>query len=228
MKKEQYLRVEFHCHITTYSFDSSNRLPQILELARERGIDRLAITDHNTIRGALKAKELDPELVIIGEEIMTPKGEIIAYFLEEEVPAYRHPRETLEMLQAQGAFISIPHPMDRLRHGWSLHDLEQVLPFIDAIEVFNARCLHGGINQRAQAFAEEHNLAGTVGSDAHSPVELGLATMLLPPFDSADGLRAVIRQGIPETRLLSPADHFKASALIALGKIMPWNWPRHT
>ena len=64
-KKEELMRVEFHCH-TAISRDSSNRLPQLLRVARQRGLDRLAITDHNTIVNALKAKEMEPELVIIG------------------------------------------------------------------------------------------------------------------------------------------------------------------
>ncbi|HEY60866.1 MAG TPA: PHP domain-containing protein [Anaerolineae bacterium] len=220
---EKILRVEFHCH-TVYSMDSSNHLPQLLKLAHERGIDRLVITDHNTIRGALRAKEMDPELVIIGEEIMTPKGELIAYFLTEEVPAHLSPIETIERLRKQDAFISVPHPFDMLRHGWHTQDLLDILPMVDAIEVFNSRCLSTGINERARTFAEEHDIPGTVGSDAHSLVELGLATMLLPFFETADGLRKVIRQGKARTCLLSPLDHLKASTSIVMGKIMPWNW----
>ena len=206
--------------------DSSNHLPQLLQLAHERVIDRLAITDHNTIRGALKAKEMDPELVIIGEEIMTPKGELIAYFLTEEVPAHLSPTETVERLRKQDAFISIPHPFDLLRHSWHMQDLLDILPMVDAIEVFNSRCLSAGINERARTFAENHDIPGTVGSDAHSLGELGLATMLLPPFLTAEDLRKVIRQGEVRTRLLSPLDHLKASTSIVMGKILSQNWDK--
>ena len=220
MFEEKKLRVEFHCH-TVYSFDSSNHLQQLLQVAKKRDIQRLAITDHNTIEGALEAKKMDPELIIVGEEIVTTKGEMIGYFLQEEVPAYLSLQQTIEMLRTQNAFISIPHPLDQMRRGWNIPDLLEILPQIDAIEVFNARCLHDSINQRTQAFADEHNLAGIVGSDAHSLDELGLATMLLPHFEDADGLREVIRQGIAETHLLSAVDHFKASASIALEKFKP-------
>ena len=79
------IRAEFHCH-TVYSHDSSNRIPQLAAAAREQGISRLAITDHNTIRGALIAKELDPLLVIVGEEILTEQGELLAYYVQEEIP----------------------------------------------------------------------------------------------------------------------------------------------
>ena len=69
-KKEGWITVEFHCH-TDYSRDSSNRIPALIAAARARGIDKLAITDHNTIAGALVAKELAPDLIIVGEEILT-------------------------------------------------------------------------------------------------------------------------------------------------------------
>ena len=75
-KEEKWLRVEFHCH-TAITRDSSNRLPRLLQIAHERGLDRLAITDHNTIANALRAKEMDPELVIVGEEIKTTCGELL-------------------------------------------------------------------------------------------------------------------------------------------------------
>ena len=85
MNGQELIRAEFHCH-TVFSHDSSNRLQQLLQAAEERGIRRLAITDHNTIQGALLAKEMDPERVVVGEEILTDRGELLAYFLNEAVP----------------------------------------------------------------------------------------------------------------------------------------------
>ncbi len=134
------ITAEFHCH-TVYSHDSSNRVPQLLAEARRRGLGRLAITDHNTLEGALKAKELDPELVIVGEEILTSKGELLAYYLSEAIPKGLSPMQTIERLKAQGAFIAIPHVFDLRRHGWRMQDLLEILPYVDALEVFNARCL---------------------------------------------------------------------------------------
>ena len=216
-----FIIAEFHCH-TVYSNDSSNRIQPLIGAARERGIDRLAVTDHNTIRGALIAKELAPDLVIIGEEILTTGGELLGYYLTEEIPAGLSPMETIERLKAQNAFIAIPHPMDRLRHGWDMEDLLEVLPYVDALEIFNARCLHPRLNQRAEAIAEERGIPGIAGSDAHSLVELGLATMHLPVFDNAEEMRAAVRAGEIDGRLLSPLDHFKASLQIGLGRLNPF------
>lgn len=193
-------RVEFHCH-SRYSPDSLSSARGLIDAARERGVDRLVITDHNTIRGALAAKALDPERIIVGEEILTQRGELLAAFVSEEVPAMLDPQEAIQRLRQQGAFISVSHPFDRARSGWEIQDLAAIAPQVDAIEVFNARCLHPSLNEQAAAFAQEHRLAGTVGSDAHTLAELGGATLWLPPFANADELRQAIRSGQAEARL---------------------------
>jgi len=219
-KPKKLITAEFHCH-TVYSFDSSNRVDALVGAARERGIERLAITDHNTIEGALRAKALAPELVIVGEEVLTERGELIAYYVKEEVPKGLAVGETLQRLKAQGAFISIPHPFDLRRHGWPLEELIELLPEVDALEVFNARCLRRVYNDKALAFARERGIPMLAGSDAHSLVELGLAVTRLPAFNSAEELRAVVLEVEISGRMLSVADHFKASALIGLSKFIP-------
>jgi predicted metal-dependent phosphoesterase TrpH len=214
------IKAEFHSH-TVYSHDSSNRIPQLLAAARECGIGRLAITDHNSIQGALRAKELDPELVVVGEEILTKKGEILAYYASEEVPGWLSPMETINRLKSQGAFIAVPHVFDRRRHGWLINDLLEILPYVDALEVFNARCLAGTINRQGREFAEARSIPMIAGSDAHSLVELGLATLSLPEFNSPDELREALKTAVITGHLLSPMDHFKASAMIGLGRLNP-------
>ncbi len=217
----ELIRAEFHCH-TVCSHDSSNRIPQLVAAARASGLSRLAITDHNTIRGALQARELDPELVIMGEEILTVQGELLAYYVQEEIPKGLSAFETITRLKEQGAFIAIPHVFDLRRHGWRMADLQEILPDVDALEVFNARCLSGGINSRALAFAQERNLPMFAGSDAHSLVELGLGSVLLPGFNSPNELRRALKSAVIEGRLVSPLEHFKASTLIGFGRLKKW------
>lgn len=195
-----WLKVEFHCH-SIYSKDSLVPIPALLEAARRKDIDRIVITDHNTIQGALAAKALEPERVIVGEEVLTDQGELLAVFVREELPKGLPALEAIDRLRKQGAFISVSHPFDLRRHGWRLENLLTILPYVDAIETFNARCLGAAINEAAQRFALEHNLAGTVGSDAHSIWELGNASLNVPLFEDPEGLRAVIRQARPDTRL---------------------------
>ena len=193
-------KIEFHCH-TIYSKDSLVSPLHLIETCRKKGIDRVIITDHNSIAGAVEAQKIAPDLVIIGEEIMTTKGEILAAFVSEEIPVGMSPQETIARLREQGAFISISHPFDFTRSGhWQEADLLEILPQIDAIETFNARCLLPRMNRQAQEFAGQHGIASTVGSDAHTLFELGRATLMLPQFKSGSELRAVIQQGIPQMR----------------------------
>jgi predicted metal-dependent phosphoesterase TrpH len=187
------ISLETHCH-THASKDSLTRPADLITVARHKGIDRVVITDHNSIAGAREAQAMDPELIIIGEEIMTTKGEILAAFVQEEIPARLSPQETIKLLKEQGAFISVSHPFDELREGgWMENDLLEILPLVDAIEVYNSRCMFPRFNHRAREFAEKHNLAATVGSDAHAAFEVGRSLLLLDQFTGAEGLRKVVR-----------------------------------
>src|ERR1041385_4023423 len=178
------LNIEFHCH-TIYSKDSLTPPAKLVAACRRKGIDRVVVTDHNTIAGAREAQKLDPKLVIVGEEIMTTKGEILAAFVSEEIPKGLTPQETIRRLRNQGAFISVSHPFDRLRKGaWQEVDLLEILPEVDAIEVYNSRCMNPRFNRDARQFAEKHDIAGTVGSDAHVTFELGQSLMSLKSFES--------------------------------------------
>lgn len=207
---KHHLKVEFHCH-TCYSKDSLVELEDLIATARRVGLDRVVVTDHNTIRGALKARELAPDLIIVGEEILTTQGELLAFFIEQEIPKMLEPEDAIERLRAQGAFISVSHPFDRRRYGWAQADLERITPLVDAIEVFNSRCQVRILNRMALAYAEKHHLAGTVGSDAHTLNELGRSLLELLPFNSADELRQVLPQARAVTQLSSPFIHISST-----------------
>ena len=211
------LVVEFHSH-TIYSRDSLTRPERLVETCRRRGIDRVVVTDHNTIAGALAAQKLNPERVIVGEEILTTRGEILAAFVTEAVPAGLEPREVIHRLREQGAFISLAHPFDPLREHWSLSEVLEMIPLLDAIEVFNARALWPWANRRARDFAREYGLPGTVGSDAHAAFELGRALMTLPQFDGAEELRKAIVQARVEIRR-SPLHSYFSSRYASLHKL---------
>ena len=201
------ISVEFHCH-TYASKDSLTRPADLIAMARRKGIDQVIVTDHNSIAGAREAYGIDPELVIVGEEIMTTKGEILAAFVKEEVPPGLTPLETINILKEQGAFISVSHPFDELRKGgWMEHDLLEILPLVDAIEVYNSRCMLPRFNRRAELFAQKHNIAGTVGSDAHAAFEVGRSLLLLDQFTGPDEMRKVIRRGIPKVKWSPPWFH---------------------
>ncbi len=202
------LRVEFHCH-TIFSPDSLSRPEDILTVCRRRGIDRLVITDHNTIAGALAAQALDPDRVIVGEEIMTTEGELLAAFVKEEIPPGLAPLEAIARLREQDAFISVSHPFDHWRKGhWKLPHLLEIIPLVDAIETFNARSMWPTANRQAKDFARQENIPATVGSDAHALFEIGKATMILPDFNDAESLRQSLPHAQYKTSLSAYWVHF--------------------
>ena len=176
-------KVDLHSH-TIYSKDCLARPEDAIARARSIGLDKLAITEHNNLAGALRAKELAPDLIIVGEEIMTTHGELIAYFVQEEVPRDLSPQETIRRLREQGAVISIPHPLDSLRNSaMGMANVLEVIDQVDALEVRNARCVRPQDNLAALALAQERGLLTTAGSDAHIPFELGHCYMEMPEFE---------------------------------------------
>lgn len=206
-------RADLHTH-TWASWDCKTDPAALVDRAREIGLNKIAVTDHNTIEGALAAQRLAPDLVIVGEEIATETGgELIAYFVSEAVPKGLPVAETLRRLRAQGALVSVSHPLDSLR-GSALGE-RLVLEFIeqvDALEVFNARCLRAEDNRRAAELARRHGKMGTAGSDGHTLRELGAGYLTLPPFkSSADALRLSLTRGTPGGQLSGLWPHFAST-----------------
>lgn len=188
----EHIKADLHLH-THYSVDSLTKVDRLIRTGKERGLGKIAVTDHNEIQGALEAQVLAPDYVIVGEEVMSTSGEILGYFLQERIPARLSPRETIERMREQNAFISIPHPFDPFRSDWKREELIELAPFVDAVEGFNARCFTRRMNSMAQDFAKAQGLAMTAGSDGHWHREAGNAYLVLPDFFSADELRSAIR-----------------------------------
>jgi len=178
------MKYDLHIH-SEFSSDGTLSLEEIVELAKKRGLDGIAITDHNTVKGGLEAKkyETDDFEIIIGAEVMTERGEVTGLFLSREVAA-RDFRSVVADIRSQGGIVVIPHPFDRLRKS-AFHPLAKDAEWIDAIEVFNARCVFSKDNERAAVFAATHNLAVVAGSDAHYRNEVGIAGVIT----GANGLR---------------------------------------
>jgi predicted metal-dependent phosphoesterase TrpH len=187
--------VDLHCH-TNASFDSLSDPGSVVRAAATRGLTHLAITDHDRIDGALLARDAAPAglQVIVGEEVRTADGDLIALFLEHAVEPHRPARETIEAIRAQGGLVGIPHPFDKFR-GSMLKDprLEAMAQLVDWVETHNARVVGGSGNERAQEFAREMGLPGVAVSDAHSVLEVGVAYTALDSDPSTpEGLLAAL------------------------------------
>jgi predicted metal-dependent phosphoesterase TrpH len=214
--------VELHAH-TIYSKDCLTRPESIQKICQKKGVDKIAVTDHDTARAALEMSKLFPMWVIPGEEIMTTKGELLAWYIREEIPSGLSPEDTIRILRDQGAVIGVSHPFDRYRKGaWALADLMSIVEHVDAIEVFNARCIHGEDNVKAFEFANLNRKLMTSGSDAHVQSEYGQAPMILKPFaNNADGLRNALATATRVEKLSSPLVHFGSRWAKWMKKIRP-------
>lgn len=195
------LKVDLHMH-THFSPDSGAPSKSIVERCVKTGLNCIAVTDHNTIRGALEVQSIAPFPVIVGEEIKSSEGDIIGLFLKEEVPKGLPPLETVEAIRDQGGLVMVPHPFDRFRPSAIKHAaLLQILPYVDIMESFNAHNLLMRDNAKAAAFAREHQLVAAAVSDSHTPLELGHTYMEVPEFDGTpDGFKDVLFRASPVTR----------------------------
>lgn len=182
------LRMDMHLH-THRSFDCLSDPAEILAAARARGIDRLVVTDHDEIAGALELREMDPERVLVGEEVKTREGfDVIGILMTELIPSGTSARETCEAIRAQGGVVYVPHPFDVARAGAGRH-LAELADVVDVVEVHNARCWVPSFNRRAQEWAERNGKLMGAGSDAHTVREIGRGMVELPRFEpTRDGL----------------------------------------
>lgn len=183
-----FFKAEFHVH-TRFSQDSILPIRLLLLKCKILGIRTLAITDHNTISGAVAAQEFAPSFgvkIIVGEEIFTSQGEIIGLFLTEAIPAGLTAYETVVRIHQQGGIVWIPHPYDEKRCKTVLEAdaLANIQNLVHAIEAYNGRNVNRDYGQKQEKIANWFNGAKVVGSDAHSVWEIGRNFAYLPQFDS--------------------------------------------
>ena len=188
--------VDLHCH-TNASFDSLSDPIAVVRAAAARGITHLAITDHDRVDGAQRARDAKvPGIqVLVGSEVRTREGDLIALFVERPITAGLPAAEAIAAIRAQGGAVGVPHPFDSwrgslLRDEAALALLEQV----DWIEGWNARLVAPGGNARAAALAAERGIPAVAASDAHTILEVGgAATILAGDPSTLSGLRTALR-----------------------------------
>ena len=178
--------LDLHIH-SKYSFDSILEPATIIKVAKERGLNGVAITDHDTIQGGVEAKRInkDPNfIVIVGCEINTEVGDIIGLFLNKELLS-RNSMEVIEEIKAQGGIVVLPHPYK----GHTLTD--DLLEHVDIIECFNSRTGKYE-NFCAEELARKHNKPQIAGSDAHFASEIGRSRTI---FGTKGGIKANLVNG---------------------------------
>jgi hypothetical protein len=206
--------VDLHIH-THHSRDSTLSHREAVARARAAGLDRIAITDHNAIAGALEAAAIDPEVVIIGEEIDCAGGaHLIGLFLHELIPPHLGVTETAARIRDQGGIVYAPHPFAYLRDAAGR--ASRVLDVADIAEVHNSRAFLPSWNRRAEEEARRRGLPRAAGTDSHLGREIGGAYTELPAFDDAAGMRSVLEHAAPVVlRTPLPLVHLVSAALHA-------------
>jgi predicted metal-dependent phosphoesterase TrpH len=183
------LKIDMHVH-TWYS-DSTGSVEEVLEVARRKGLDGVAITDHHTMMGAYEALRRRGRLVVIpGEELMTTQGEILALGIRKKIPKDLPITEAIRRTHIQGGLAIIPHPtvpfFSRLRG-----DALQNLP-IDGLEVFSAITpLAGHFLEKNLKLAQRLGVTKTAGSDSHFPETVGDAYTII--YSESRDLKDVLR-----------------------------------
>ncbi|RLF14467.1 MAG: metal-dependent phosphoesterase [Thermoprotei archaeon] len=207
MAVPRLLKLDLHVH-TAYSLDAGLKPEDVAREALKRGLNGVAVTDHGTVKGGLVVRKLSPEefLVIPGVEVKTTEGDLLALFVEEEVKP-GDPLEVAERIRELGGIVVLPHPYDYARRS-TIRGVERLARIVDAVEVFNSRCLSMHSNLRAAELARAKGKPVTAGSDAHFALELGRA-MVLVEAEGLDGVREAILKGDVkvEGRLSPPYVH---------------------
>jgi len=212
--------MDLHCH-TNASFDSLADPLAVVRAARDRGLTHLAITDHDRIDGALRARDagIPGITVIVGEEVKTAGGDLICLFLEEAIPPGLSPAETIARARAQGGLVGIPHPFDRYRGsvGKAEEEIRALAGLVDWVEAFNARVVFREGNEQAAELARTAGIPGVAVSDAHSLLEVGVAaTRLVGDPSTPAGLLAAL----PTATLVTGRATYFARTLTPFAKLV--------
>ncbi len=191
-------------HIHTAIGDGLAELLELLEYVESyTDLDVIAITDHDEIEGGLEARELAGRQgyrfeVVVGTEVTTRGGHLLALFLEQPVPSYRPLAETVDAVNAQGGLCVVPHPLSWLTLSVGERGLDSLTSGrerrIAALETANGTIAGRVVERRVRELnRSRYHLAETGGSDAHFLTQVG-ATYTVFPGHTAEDLRQCLLQ----------------------------------
>ncbi len=195
-------RLRMDPHIHTLASDGVSDVEAILEAALARGLDAIAITDHERVDAAIAARDIAagrglPIDVVVGEEVTTRNGHLVGLWLTKRIGPWYSMRRSIAMIHEQGGLAIIAHPLPPYplcaseRTIRKLMDEADPIYHPDALEGFNPTTARMRWSRRAPALAEELGIASLAGSDAHQASKVGAAVTVFRGRSATD-LRAAV------------------------------------
>jgi predicted metal-dependent phosphoesterase TrpH len=184
---------DLHMH-SRHSFDGVMAPAHMVALGKRRGLAGIAVSDHNTIAGGVEAAALndDPNfLVIVGSEVLTEVGDILALFLTQEIRS-SYSLDVVAEIHEQGGIAILPHPYSQHQNLG-----EALFQQLDGVEIYNGRDKRDYSPQTYAEIATPYGLATVANSDAHLYWEIGRACSAI---DVSELSAAAVRQAILDRR----------------------------
>lgn len=195
------LKLDLHVH-TCYSCDAMTTLEEVLTYSKKRGLDGVAITDHDTIEGALKLAKKNELIVIPGIEVTTIQGHVLALNITRPIPSGLSIYQTIQLIHNAGGIAVAAHPA-----GFYKRLKGRVASNFDAIEAVNSSTFPFFVaTYLSRKLALRLNLPQTAGSDAHYAPEIGFAYTMVNADQEVDEIVQAIKKG----------------AIVPFGKPIPW------
>jgi predicted metal-dependent phosphoesterase TrpH len=183
------VNADLHVH-SNYSSDSIITPKEVVLYAKKRGLNAVAVTDHNQVEGARKIAGETDFLIIPGTEISSLDGHIVGLNVQEVIPKGLNADETVDRIHQQGGVAIACHPFVFFKGCVGKH----VTKKFDAVETKNASSFpYKSASRKADALADRLGLPKVAGTDAHIGQAIGWAyTMVEAEPDAEAILKAIV------------------------------------
>lgn len=185
---------DLHIH-STASRDGESGVAEIIRAAGDRGLDVIAITDHDSVDGAKEAVSVPSSVLVIpGIEVSTKHGHLLVLGVTEPLPGNLPIQDTISLARSRGGVVILPHPYHLWRHG-AARKQKDVISLVDAVEVFNSRYITGSANRKAARVARRMGKPMVAGSDAHNARYVGYGRTFIDAERTIPSVLSAIREG---------------------------------
>jgi len=183
------VKADLHVH-STYSSDSIITPKELVFYARKRGLNAVAVTDHNQVEGARKIARETDFLIIPGTEVSSRDGHIVGLNVNEAIPRGLSTDETVDRIHKAGGIAIACHPHALFKGSIGQH----VTAKFDAVETINASSFpFRSASSKAEKLAERFGLPRVAGTDAHYGPVIGCAyTVIDSELNVESILKAIV------------------------------------